>query len=56
MQEIEQLEYFEAIEWFGKSYDGSNGDIVLGQMYKSWPSTTLLLANQGFFICILQEN
>ena len=53
---IEQEEYLEAIGWFGEMYDGSNGDIIIGQMYEFWPMITLLLVKQGFFISILQNN
>lgn len=53
----EQLEYFEAMDWFNAKYQ-TNKDVarLLKYMYGVWPKATLQLAHQGFFMAITMAN
>ncbi|NCV20304.1 MAG: hypothetical protein EBY39_02805 [Flavobacteriia bacterium] len=58
-QEVDN--YFEAIEYFDWRFNPSSRDteeltLILNELYKSWPNTSLLLADQGFFVSMLQLN
>ena len=54
-QQIE--EYFEAIEWFDSKYDeGKDVQWVIQKMWQSYPSATMQLLKEGFFMALALRN
>jgi len=53
--------YFDAIQYFDENFDPQSKDQIalkniLDQLHATWPNTSITLAEQGFFLSMLQLN
>ncbi len=57
MTKLEIEDYFDAIEWFDKQYnEGKQIEWIVQQLWQAYPSTTLRLLEQGFFMALALRN
>ena len=61
MRPAEIENYFDAIGYFDNCFDPTSKDKIeltkiFDELYASWPNTAITLAEQGFFISMLQLN
>ncbi len=57
MTKLEIEDYFDAIEWFDKQYnEGKQIEWIVQQLWQAYPSTTLRLLQQGFFMALALRN